>query len=304
MTVKISNLGAAEAGRLTICEKVIARGIASFVQVGRALTEIRDAKLYRATHKTFEAYCKDRWEIGRSRAYELIDHAEVVDTIYSGVDLSAAADISKRDIRAIKGDLPVVAHEIRSRVAAGEEPAKAVAEAIAAKRAEKAGAKRDRDARQAESDRKREQARAALPEHIRRVEEAKAKNGSRHAAVTGAIPEPIEATEQIKAHRDELVEENVALRADVADLTRKLAVYDDRAVLWEKGGLDAIEENYRQQIRALEQRVEDATTDRAVLARSRDFWKKQAMALGYVSPNSQVVDDEPGTSGAPEYEVF
>ena len=64
-----------EATHLARCEGVIGRGLTVFVEVGRALAEIRDAKLYRVNYKTFEAYCKERWEIGRSRAYELIDQA-------------------------------------------------------------------------------------------------------------------------------------------------------------------------------------------------------------------------------------
>ena len=44
----------------------------TFIEVGKALLAIRDAKLYRKTHKTFEAYCRDRWEMSRPRAYQLI----------------------------------------------------------------------------------------------------------------------------------------------------------------------------------------------------------------------------------------
>jgi hypothetical protein len=46
--------------RLRELEEVVERGLATFVEVGRALQEIRDAQLYRATH-----------------AYRLIDAAEV-----------------------------------------------------------------------------------------------------------------------------------------------------------------------------------------------------------------------------------
>lgn len=147
-------------------------------------------------------------------------------------------------------------------------------------------------AKQAENDAFREQNRAALPDTIKRAETAKAQNGSVHAAVAGK-PSPLDA---ITAERDELQEENEALRNDVAELNRKLAAYDDRAVLWEKGGLDAIEANYKRQIHILEQRVEEATTDRATIIRQRDFWKKQAIALGYVSPNEQI---EQPTEAAP-----
>jgi phage N-6-adenine-methyltransferase len=47
--------------RLAECEAVIERGLATFVEVGNALLEIRDDRLYRETHRTFEDYCRERW---------------------------------------------------------------------------------------------------------------------------------------------------------------------------------------------------------------------------------------------------
>ena len=58
-------------------ERVIERGQQTFIEVGRALLEIRDRRLYRETHATFEAYCRERWGWGRSNAYELMDAARV-----------------------------------------------------------------------------------------------------------------------------------------------------------------------------------------------------------------------------------
>jgi hypothetical protein len=66
--------------RLAECEAIIERGLRTFIEVGEALREIRDAKLYAATHATFEDYCKERWGregISRARAYQLIAAAEV-----------------------------------------------------------------------------------------------------------------------------------------------------------------------------------------------------------------------------------
>jgi hypothetical protein len=58
-------------------EGIVQSGIDTFVEVGRALAEIRDRRLYRAEHDTFEDYCRERWELGRTRAYQLISAAEV-----------------------------------------------------------------------------------------------------------------------------------------------------------------------------------------------------------------------------------
>ncbi|MBD2248285.1 hypothetical protein H6G26_33490, partial [Nostoc sp. FACHB-888] len=33
----------------------------AFFEAGKALMELRDRKLYRSTHKTFEEYCRDRF---------------------------------------------------------------------------------------------------------------------------------------------------------------------------------------------------------------------------------------------------
>lgn len=64
--------------RLSECETIIERGLSTFVEVGNALLEIRDSRLYRESHATFEDYCKERWAMSRSRAHRLIDSAQVV----------------------------------------------------------------------------------------------------------------------------------------------------------------------------------------------------------------------------------
>ena len=78
MTTTTELLPVAEAAALARCEATIARGVKTFVEVGAALTEIRDARLYRATHTSFDDYCRERWQFGRSHAYRLIDSAAVV----------------------------------------------------------------------------------------------------------------------------------------------------------------------------------------------------------------------------------
>lgn len=59
-------------------EQVIARGLKTFVEVGSALAAINESRLYRTTHQSFEAYAKDRWNLSRPRAYELMAAAEVM----------------------------------------------------------------------------------------------------------------------------------------------------------------------------------------------------------------------------------
>ena len=53
----------------------------AFFEAGRALAELRDRRLYRSTHSTFEEYCKDRFGFERRHPYRLIEAAGVVDNL-------------------------------------------------------------------------------------------------------------------------------------------------------------------------------------------------------------------------------
>jgi protein gp37 len=71
----------AESQRLEVLESVIDAGMQTFVHVGNALLEIRDSRLYRTSHGTFEDYCRERWSMERRHAYRLIDAAQVVENV-------------------------------------------------------------------------------------------------------------------------------------------------------------------------------------------------------------------------------
>lgn len=62
---------------LVSCEQRIERGLKTFIDVGQALAEIRDSRLYRGTHETFEAYLEQRWQMSRSYAHRMIAAAEI-----------------------------------------------------------------------------------------------------------------------------------------------------------------------------------------------------------------------------------
>ena len=76
---KPGDLSATEYASLEQHENTIKRHLDHFSAVGQALLAIRDGRLYRATHKTFEAYCRERWSIGRNRANRLILASIAVD---------------------------------------------------------------------------------------------------------------------------------------------------------------------------------------------------------------------------------
>ncbi len=75
--------------RLEELELVVERGLGTFVEVGLALAEIRDARLYRETHGTFEAYLDERWDMSRSRGYRLIDGARIAELVSPTGDVPA-----------------------------------------------------------------------------------------------------------------------------------------------------------------------------------------------------------------------
>ncbi len=64
-------------------EAIIERGRQTFIEVGNALMEIRDRRLYRETHATFEAYCWERWGWTRRIGYNYIEAAQVASNVLS-----------------------------------------------------------------------------------------------------------------------------------------------------------------------------------------------------------------------------
>ncbi|MGW2044667.1 ParB/Srx family N-terminal domain-containing protein [Streptomyces sp. NPDC001858] len=91
-------LTASESNALTEHEAVIERGIQTFYEVGMALADIRDRKLYRADYGTFEEYAQQRWNMSRTRAYELMSASAVVSAI---ADTETPAPANEGQARAL-----------------------------------------------------------------------------------------------------------------------------------------------------------------------------------------------------------
>jgi hypothetical protein len=71
--------------RLVELEEVIRYGLQTFVDVGNALKEINEGRLYREQgYKTFEDYCEKRWNMAARTAYHKIKAAEVAENVSSG----------------------------------------------------------------------------------------------------------------------------------------------------------------------------------------------------------------------------
>lgn len=77
----------AEKRRLGALEKRIEAGLQTFREVGFALLEIRDSRLYRETHSAFEDYCREKWNLDKNRAYQFMGAAEVVRVLDNPAEL-------------------------------------------------------------------------------------------------------------------------------------------------------------------------------------------------------------------------
>lgn len=53
----------------------------AFYEAGSALRELKQKRLYRSTHSTFEEYCKERFGYHRRHSYQLIDAAVVFENL-------------------------------------------------------------------------------------------------------------------------------------------------------------------------------------------------------------------------------
>lgn len=64
-------------------EQVIRKGLNTFLAVGHALADIRDRRLYRETHTSFEKYCKDVWDLSKGYATQQIKGYQTVNLLES-----------------------------------------------------------------------------------------------------------------------------------------------------------------------------------------------------------------------------
>jgi len=112
--------------RLAELEKVIAKGQKTFVEVGLALAEIRDMRLYKREYSGFAEYCREKWGWNKSYAYYMIDSAEVVKALPEKVSTMVDTERQVRELAKIPAEdragvvqaivdsgKPVTAKEIR-----------------------------------------------------------------------------------------------------------------------------------------------------------------------------------------------
>lgn len=136
-------------------EDIIGRGLETFVEVGDALAQVRDGRLYLAHAETFEAYCSERWGLSRSRSYELIDAAAITNAVSGIPDTPKPANAGQATALAPLKDEPEKAAEAMRNAAAdsnGKPTAKAITEAVKELVEEKVAAAEAKAADKAELD--------------------------------------------------------------------------------------------------------------------------------------------------------
>lgn len=94
-----------ETNELERCEVVIKQGLDTFVEVGQALLTIRDKRLYRASFRTFEEYCGERWGMGRRYTNQIIAAAEVVTNLGAMAPILPQTERQTRPLATLAPDL-------------------------------------------------------------------------------------------------------------------------------------------------------------------------------------------------------
>ena len=104
-----TQLNIEERVRLQELESVVEQGLQTFYEVGKALDEISDQKLYRETHKNFEEYCREKWGISKRTAYQFIDAAEIMENLCA---IAHNSPVRENQLRPLKGLSPELQRSI------------------------------------------------------------------------------------------------------------------------------------------------------------------------------------------------
>ncbi len=104
-----AQLDVTERARLEELESIVEKGLQTFYEVGKALDEIREQKLYWESHKSFDAYCLEKWGIAKQTAKRFIAAPQVIENLTPmGVKIPA----NERQVRPLTGLSPELQLEI------------------------------------------------------------------------------------------------------------------------------------------------------------------------------------------------
>ena len=96
--------------RFAELEESIDGRIQAFYDVGSALGEIRNSRLYRDNFESFETYCQNRWGFARQYAYRLIAAHKTLENV--GATEEQKAGLRETHIRPLTGLLPDAQKEV------------------------------------------------------------------------------------------------------------------------------------------------------------------------------------------------
>jgi len=99
-----------EAARRDHLDAIIRSGLKTFVEVGVALCEVRDRRLYRSTHGSFLAYCVEQWKMSEAQATRLISSARVVLALPIGK--GPATESQARELTALEPEEAAIVWEV------------------------------------------------------------------------------------------------------------------------------------------------------------------------------------------------
>jgi N6-adenosine-specific RNA methylase IME4 len=119
---EIESITIEESRRLVELETTIGAGLKTFVEVGEALLEIRDSRLYRIEHRTFEAYCREKWGMSRPRVYQLIGASQVTKQVSTIVDKAPSTESQARPLTKLPPEQQAQAWSKAVEMAGGEQP--------------------------------------------------------------------------------------------------------------------------------------------------------------------------------------
>ncbi len=91
-----------EAERLEELEKTIARGKKTFVEVGLALAEIRDLRLYKREYGGFEEYCQKKWGWEKRYTNYVIAGAEAVRSLPEKLGTIVPTEAAARELAKVE----------------------------------------------------------------------------------------------------------------------------------------------------------------------------------------------------------
>jgi hypothetical protein len=121
--VLLEDIPIEESARLVELEQTIKAGLDTFVEVGQALLEIRDSKLYRIAHTSFEDYCRSKWGMKKQSAYQLISGAQVTQSLQShNCDFFPTKQAQTRPIANLPREQQVEAWKKAVDIAGGKQP--------------------------------------------------------------------------------------------------------------------------------------------------------------------------------------